>query len=66
MLWQKEVSCILCYARNRISVFVVGMVSRYQSEQVLRRLTSRYAFTLGGGADSWRSVKQKSEVDSTT
>jgi hypothetical protein len=46
--------------------FAVGMVSRYQSDQDLRRLTSGYAFTLGGGADSWRSVKQKSEVDSTT
>ena len=46
--------------------FAVGMVSRYQSDQDLRRSTSGYALTLDGGADSWRSVKQKSEVDSTT
>jgi hypothetical protein len=42
------------------------MVSRYPSDQVLRSLTSGYAFTLGGGADSWRSGKHKSEVDSST
>ena len=27
--------------------------------------TSRYVFTLGGGAVSWRSVKQSSIADST-
>ena len=32
----------------------------------LRKFTSRHIFTLGGGAVSWRSIKQKCIADSTT
>ena len=39
--------------------------SDFQSDTESRKSTSRYVFTLGGGAISWRSVKQFSIVDST-
>ena len=32
----------------------------------LRKLTSRYVFTLGGGAMSWKSIRQKCSANSTT
>jgi hypothetical protein len=40
--------------------------SDFMSDQDSRRSTSGYAFTLGGGAVSWMSVKQKCVADSTT
>ena len=39
--------------------------SDFQSDIESRKSTSRYVFTLGGGAVSWRSVKQSSIADST-
>ena len=39
--------------------------SDFQSDIESRKSTSRYVFTLGGGAVNWRSVKQSSIVDST-
>ena len=39
--------------------------SDFQSDRESRKSTSGYVFTLGGGAISWRSVKQFSIVDST-
>ena len=39
--------------------------SDFQSNIESRTSTSGYVFTLGGGAISWRSVKQSSIVDST-
>ena len=39
--------------------------SDFQSDREFRKSTSGYVFTLGGGAISWRSVKQYSIADST-
>ena len=39
--------------------------SYFQSDIDSRKSTSRYVFTFGGGAISWRSVKQSSIADST-
>ena len=37
----------------------------FQSDIEFRKSTSGYVFTLGGGAISWKSVKQSSIADST-
>ena len=37
----------------------------FQSDLDFRKSTSGYVFTLGGGAISWRSVKQSYIADST-
>ena len=39
--------------------------SDFQSDIDSRKSTSGYVFTFGGGAISWKSVKQSSIVDST-
>ncbi|XP_070044873.1 secreted RxLR effector protein 161-like [Nicotiana tomentosiformis] len=39
--------------------------SDFQSDRDSRKSTSGYIFTLGGGAISWRSIKQSCVVDST-
>ena len=39
--------------------------SDFQSDNESRKSTSGYVFTLGGGAISWRSVKQTCVADST-
>ena len=39
--------------------------SDFQSDLEFRKSTSGYVFILGGGAISWRSVKQSSIADST-
>ena len=39
--------------------------SNFQSDIESKKSTSGYVFILGGGAVSWRSVKQSSIVDST-
>ncbi|XP_033513531.1 secreted RxLR effector protein 161-like [Nicotiana tomentosiformis] len=39
--------------------------SDFQSDKDSRKSTSGYVFTLGGGAISWRSIKQSCIVDST-
>ena len=39
--------------------------SDFQSDIDSRKSTSEYVFTFGGGAISWRSVKQSSIADST-
>ena len=39
--------------------------SNFQSDIDSRKSTSGYVFTFGGGAISWRSVKQSSIADST-
>ena len=39
--------------------------SDFQSDKESKKSTSGYVFNLGGGAISWRSVKQSSTVDST-
>ena len=39
--------------------------SDFQSDRDSRKSTLGYVFTLGGGAISWRSVKQSCIVDST-
>ena len=39
--------------------------SDFQSDRESKKSTSRYVFTLGGGAINWRSVKQSSIADST-
>ena len=39
--------------------------SDFQSDREFRKSISGYVFTLGGGAISWRSVKQSSIADST-
>ena len=39
--------------------------SDFQSDRESIKSTSRYVFTLGGGAISWWSVKQTSIADST-
>ncbi|XP_075083452.1 secreted RxLR effector protein 161-like [Nicotiana tabacum] len=39
--------------------------SDFQSDRDSRKSTSRYVFTLGGGAISWRSIKQSCAADST-
>ncbi|XP_057468143.1 secreted RxLR effector protein 161-like [Actinidia eriantha] len=39
--------------------------SNFQSDRDSRKSTSGYMFTLGGGAISWRSVKQSCIADST-
>ena len=38
----------------------------FMSDKDLRKSTSGHIFTLGGGAVSWRSIKQKCITDSTT
>ena len=40
--------------------------SDFMSDKDLRKSTSGHLFTLGGGAVSWWSIKQKCIVDSTT
>ena len=40
--------------------------SDFQSYKNVRKSTSGFVFTLGGGATSWRSVKQSCIADSTT
>ena len=40
--------------------------SDFMSDKDLRKSTFGHVFTLGGGAVSWRSIKQKCIVDSTT
>ena len=40
--------------------------SEFMSDKDLRKSTSEHVFTLGGGAVSWRSIKQKCIADSTT
>ena len=48
------------------SLELVGYTnSDFQSDIDSRKSTSGYVFTFGGGAISWRSVKQSSIVDST-
>ena len=42
------------------------MDSNFMSDKDSRKSTSRYVFMLGGGAISWRSVKQDRTVDSTS
>ena len=45
----------------------VGYIdSDFMSDKDSRKSTSEHLFTLGGGAISWRSIKQKCIVDSTT
>ena len=39
--------------------------SDFQSDNDARKSTSGFVFTLGGGAISWRSVKQSCTADST-
>ena len=39
--------------------------SDFQSDRDSRKSTSSYVFTLGGGAISWRSIKQSYITDST-
>lgn len=39
--------------------------SDFMSDKDSRKLMSGYVFTLGGGAVSWRSVKQSCVADST-
>ena len=39
--------------------------SDFISDKDLRKSTSGHVFTLGGGAMSWRSIKQKCIIDST-
>ena len=51
--------------RDEILVPIGYTDSNFQSDIVSRKSTSRYVFTLGGGAVSWRSVKQYSIADST-
>ena len=43
----------------------MGTDSNFQSDIESRKSTSGYVFTLGGGAVSWRGVKQSSIADST-
>ena len=40
--------------------------SNFMSDKDSRRLTSGHVFTLGGGAISWKSIKQKFITNSTT
>ena len=40
--------------------------SDFMSDKHLRKSTFEHLFTLGGGVMSWRSIKQKCIVDSTT
>ena len=40
--------------------------SEFMSDKDSRKSTSGYVFTLGSGANSWRSVKQSCIADSTT
>ena len=40
--------------------------SDFMSDKDSRKSTSGHLFTLGGGAVSWRSIKHKCIVDSTT
>ena len=48
------------------SLVPIGYIdSDFQSDRESRKSTFRYVFTLGGGAISWRSVKQSSIADST-
>ena len=48
------------------SLVPIGYIdSDFQSYIESRKSTSGYVFTLGGGAISWRSVKQSSIADST-
>ena len=48
------------------SLVPIGFISsNFQSDIESRKSTSGYVFTLGGGAISWRTVKQSSIVDST-
>ena len=55
---------MLVYQSN--SLVPIGYTdSNFQSDKDSRKLTSRNIFTLGGGAISWRSIKQSCVADST-
>ena len=55
---------VLCYQSDKLSPLGYAD-SDFQSSLESRKSTSGYVFTLGGGAVSWRSVKQKCVADST-
>ena len=56
---------ILIY--NGDELILVGYTdSDFMLDKDQRKLTSEHLFTLGGGAVSWRSIKQKCIADSTT
>ena len=44
----------------------VGYTDDFLSDKDSRKSTSDYVLTLGGGVVSWRSIKKKCTVDSTT
>ena len=56
---------MLVYGREEL-VPVGYTDSDFMSDKDSRRSRSRHVFTLGGGAISWRSIKQKCIADSTT
>ena len=56
---------MLMYGRDEL--IPIGYTdSDFMLDKDLRKSTSRHVFTLGGGALSWRSIKQKCIADLTT
>ena len=56
---------MLIYGRDEL-IPIEYTDSDFMSDKDLRKSTSGHVFTLGGGAVSWRSIKQKCIADSTT
>ena len=55
---------MLMYGRDEL-IPISYTDSNFTSDKASRKSTSGYVFTLGGGAVSWMSIKQKCIVDST-
>ena len=56
---------MLMYGRDEL--IPIGYIdSDFMLDNDMRKSTSGHVFTLGGGAVSWRSIKQKCVADSTT
>jgi len=54
---------LICQAESLIPIGYTDL--DFQSDNDARKSTSGFVFTLGGGAISWRSVKQSCTADST-
>ena len=61
---RRTTDCMLVY-RCEDLIPISNTDSDFQSNLDFRKSTSGYVFTLGGGAISWKSVKQSCIVDST-
>ena len=62
-LWRTRNYMLVYHSEDLIPIGYTD--SNFQSDLDFKKSTSGYVFTLGGGAISWRSVKQSCIADST-